>query len=352
MSPSSCHSKTSVNGVLLCASVPKLNRRRRSPRPLPDWVRFTALLLCILQFCGEVTRNGITVTNTYDQVGNKLSVQDGNGHTTSFAYDGLNRLLTTTDAAGKSTTLRYDALNKTQRVDALGQTTTYLYDVRNRPSNVVYASNAAANSQRNYAYDSVGSLLSVTEPNETAANVAYTYDALNRAVTETSGGLTHTYTLDLAGNRLSTVYGGTGRTITSTYDPLNRLSTMTETGRTTSYAYDLNGNIVQKTAPNGDTETYSYDSLNRATIESAQTGAAISLFDYTYGYDLVGNVLVIGETYPSGLNNRTVTNTYDNINRLQIEAVTGNAANATSTYTYDSANNRVAKTITGAGAAR
>jgi hypothetical protein len=63
------------------------------------------------------------------------------------------------------------------------------------------------------------------------------------------------------------------------------------------------------------------------------------LFDYTYGYDLVGNVLVIGETYPAGLNNRTVTNTYDSINRLLAEAVTGNAPNATSTYTYDNANN-------------
>jgi len=291
----------------------------------------------------------ITVTNTWDQVGNKLTVEDGNNHTTTFTYDGLNRNTSVTDAAGHATTFQYDAMNKTQRIDALGQTTTYLYDVRNRLSNVVYASGAAANSQRNYAYDNVGNLLSVTEPNKTAANVVYAYDPLNRAVSETSNGQTHAYVYDLAGNRLQTTYGGTGRIITSTYDALNRLSAMTESGRTTGYGYDLNGNIAQKTAPNGDTEAYSFDALNRATIESAQTGGAVSLFTYQYGYDLVGNVLTVNETYTSGLGNRLVTNTYDAINRLDVEAVTGSSS-VTTTYAYDGANNRTSKVITGTGA--
>ena len=313
---------------------------------MPHWVQLTALLLVVLQFCAQVTRNRITVTNTYDQVGNKLSVQDGNLHTTTFAYDGLNRNTAVTDANGKSTALTYDALNKTQRTDALGQITTYLYDSRNRLTNVVYNSVVAANSQRNYAYDNVGNLLSVTEPAKTAANVAYTYDALNRAVSETSNGQTHTYLYDLAGNRLQTVYGGTSRTITSTYDALNRLSTMTETGRTTGYGYDLNGNITRKTAPNGDTEAYAFDALNRCSTESAQTVGASSLFNYAYGYDLVGNVLTVGETYPAGLNNRTVTNTYDAINRLLVEAVAA-SVNVTTTYAYDNANNRTSKAIVG-----
>jgi YD repeat-containing protein len=254
---------------------------------------------------------GITVTNTYDQVGNKLSVRDGNLHTTSFVYDGLNRNIAVTDAAGNATQLRYDGLNKTQRIDALGQVTTYLYDVRNRLQHVVYASSTAANSQRDYAYDGVGNLLSVTESAKTVANVGYTYDALNRVVTETSQGRTHTYVYDLAGNRLSTVYGGTSRTLTSTYDALNRLGTMTESGRETQYAYDLNGNVVQKTAPNGDTEATAYDALNRASVATTDTGAGSLLCQYNYGYDLAGNVATVAETYPgaSGVGNRLVTNT-------------------------------------------
>jgi len=304
----------------------------------------------------------ITVTNTYDQVGNKVTVQDGNLNTTTFAYDGLNRNTSVTDAAGRSTTFTYDALNKTQRTDAIGQVTTYLYDNRNRLQHVIYTSSAAANSQRNFAYDGVGNLLSVAEPAKNGvADVAYTYDPLNRTLTETvagagpgAGAVTHTYTYDAAGNRLQTVYGGTGRTITSTFDALNHLSTMTESGRTTSYAYDLNGNIAQKTAPNGDTETYSYDALNRATQEIASAGPGggqVPLFNYQYGYDLASNVLTVAETYPSGLNNRTVSNTYDAINRLLTEAITGAAPNVTTTYTYDNANNRATKEVAVAGSA-
>ncbi len=260
----------------------------------------------------------ITVTNSYDQVGNKLSVEDGNNNTTKFTYDGLNRLLTTTDAAGQSTTLSYDALNKTGRADALGQATSYGYDVRNRLQCVAYTPSSAANSKRKYVYDNVGNLLSVTELSETAANVAYIYDALNRVATETSGGETHTYTLDLAGNRLQTVYGGTGRTITSLYDALNRLSSMQDQtateitasnpGRSTTYGYDLNGNIVTKVLPNGDTESAlavadgqtseGFDPLNRQTYLNGTTHSGSLLYNYQYGYDLAGNVLTVAESYP------------------------------------------------------
>jgi RHS repeat-associated protein len=186
------------------------------------------------------------------------------------------------------------------------------------------------------------------EPSKTVANVAYGYDALDRAVTETSGGLTHTYKYDLAGNRLSTVYGGTGRTIASTYDALNRLGTMTESGRATGYGYDLNGNIAQKTLPNGDREVDVFDALNRCSSETDTAGNGSSLYIYNYGYDLVGNVVTVGESYPSGLNNRTVTNTYDNINRLLVEAV-ASSTNVTTTYAYDNGNNRTSKSVAAGG---
>ncbi|MEZ0299095.1 MAG: hypothetical protein ACAI35_21795 [Candidatus Methylacidiphilales bacterium] len=63
---------------------------------------------------------------------------------------------------------------------------------------------------RNFTYDDAGSLLGVTEPAKGASvAVSCTYDALNRVLTETSGGATHSYTYDLAGNRLQTVFGTT-----------------------------------------------------------------------------------------------------------------------------------------------
>ncbi len=61
---------------------------------------------------------------------------------------------------------------------------------------------------------------------------------------------------------------------------------------------------------------------------------------------LVGNVTSIAESYPGGLNNRTVTNTYDAINRLELEQVSGSPS-VSSSYAYDSANNRTGLVVTG-----
>ncbi|MEZ0297551.1 MAG: LamG-like jellyroll fold domain-containing protein, partial [Candidatus Methylacidiphilales bacterium] len=260
----------------------------------------------------------ITVSYEYDAVGNRTKVIDGNNHATTYTYDGFKRNLTSTNPLLQVSTFVYNAVNKTQRIDAQGRVTDYTYDLRNRPASVVYGSTAAVNSARNFTYDDGGSLLSVTEPAKgAAATVSYTYDALNRAITETCGGVTHFYIYDLAGNRLQTIYGGTSRTIVSTYDALNRLTTMTEGGtRVTGYLYDLNGNILRKTLPNGDTETSGFDAANRAIYQNACTASSRALCLIQYAHDLAGNVVRIEEYYPGHLANRVVTNTYDLANRL------------------------------------
>ena len=297
---------------------------------------------------------GITVKYGYDAVGNRTQVTDGNGNITRLTYDGLNRNTSVTDPAGHSVQFKYNGLNKTQRIDSLGQVTSYFYDVRNRLSSVYYYSaDTATNSQRNYVYDKVGNLLNVYEPGKSGvADVTYSYDLLNRVTKETSG-YENDYTYDLAGNRTQVVYGGTGRTLVNTYDNLNRLYQLSDGSgaRVTTYAYDLNGNITGKTLPNGNIISESFDALNRAyTLGAVVTAGSASFYNYHYGYDLVGNVASITETYTSGLSNRTTTNTYDANNRLTVEAVTGAAPNSTTTYTYDNANNRTSKTVTGTGA--
>ncbi|MEM9399810.1 MAG: hypothetical protein AAF984_06340 [Verrucomicrobiota bacterium] len=100
------------------------------------------------------------------------------------------------------------------------------WDAINRLLDVTYmdAQGNAINSSRAYTYDKVGHLLSVSEPGKgTDANVSYVYDALNRITEETSGGVTHGYRYDLAGNHLEMVYGGTGLNCINTYDALNYL---------------------------------------------------------------------------------------------------------------------------------
>ena len=81
-----------------------------------------------------------------------------------------------------------------------------------------------------------------------------------------------------------------------------------------------------------------FDALNRTTSLTG-THSAVPLYSYAYQYDKVGNVMQIGESYANASLNRTVTNTYDAINRLTQEAVTGSGA-ATTTFAYDNAHNR------------
>lgn len=289
---------------------------------------------------------GMVVTNEYDKVGNRTAVIDGKNQRTEFEYDGLNRNTVIRDALNRETAFIYNDVNKTARLDAMGQRTEYGYDDRHRLETVTYVGRTADN--RTYDYDAAGNLLGVTEPGKAGkTDVAYTYDALNRPLSETSGGVTHQYRYDLAGNRMLVTYGGTGREIVSTYDALNRLATMTENGRTTSYAYNAVGAVSIRTLPNGDATTTLYDALNRATQIQGMTAASGLLYTQSMKHDLMGNVAQVSEIYPSGLANRTVVNTYDDVYRLVNESTTTTGSGTVSvTYGYDDANNRSQKIVT------
>ncbi len=309
-------------------------------------------LLTTTQSPTSNSADNIVVQNEYDPAGNRTAVIDGKNQRTEFTYDGLNRNLTIKDPANRSVTFTYNALNKTTRLDSLGQTTSYAYDFRHRLTGVSYVVDGThvdrSVDNRVYAYDALGQLLSVTEPNKAGnvANAAYTYDSLGRQLTETSGGKQHAYTYDLANNRITVTYGGTGTVLTSTYDVLNRLATLTENSRVTTYGYDLNGNRVFQSLPNGEEIDTIFDALNRQTAIVTTKNGGGTLLELAQAYDLVGNVARITESYPgSTLSGRTVVNTYDHVNRLTGETTVEGAKTTATTYAFDKANNRTAKAV-------
>ena len=293
----------------------------------------------------------IRVSYQYDDAGNRTRVSDGEGAVTGFRYDGLGRNTRTIWDEGadlqRVKTLTYDALVLTRRTDEAGQVTDYTYDLLHRLKDVRYVGQSIHD--RHYRYDQNSNILSVTHPNEstTLRDTASTWDALNRLTGETSADVSHTYTLDKAGNRLSATYGQTSRQLVSTYDALNRLTTCSEGSRVTTYRYDLAGNIVEKELPNGVTVASTFDLLGRKKTSTHTASAQAQPFiEFHYGYDHVSNLVEIDERYPLGqLPARTVTNGYDRSHRLRTETIASGGNSTCTGYDYDKAGNRSRKTI-------
>ncbi|MCW0219556.1 MAG: hypothetical protein OJI67_14620, partial [Prosthecobacter sp.] len=305
----------------------------------------------------------------YDEAGNRTLVRDGLGQETSFVYDELGRLVTQTFKKDLATTADddtwsyvYDAVHKLSQTDAAGVVTSYGYDLRSRLETVTVAGELL----RTYDYDSAGRLESVLENGHPESDVSYSYDALGRATSETSRGVTHTYHYDLVGNRLLAELG-TGRNIQTIYDSLNRPELILESEgtaeagssetRITQYGYDLGGRAVLLKPANGQVTENIYDELGRLTNRtlfkrmSDRSDSGV-LAEFGWSYNEVGNVTAQYETWPgtperpAGI--RTTVMTYDLANRLAKETITDGATGVTETsYTYDAANNRKTKTVTG-----
>jgi YD repeat-containing protein len=87
---------------LLIPAAPRQRQRhgnspqRRQPQPLPEWAQFTAVLLCVLQFCGQIATvgSGPDSQYAYQTDANGLLTKVTNaGATYTYAY-GDNSLLT------------------------------------------------------------------------------------------------------------------------------------------------------------------------------------------------------------------------------------------------------------------
>ena len=290
--------------------------------------------------------------NTYDAVGNLLSVKASNGQITYMAYDSLNRLTSTTypdtyvesatyDGAGRPITktsrdgitssLYYDTSGRLLRLvnpsdtisytyNAVGQemtvknslvTISYAYDVRGRLKSVYEPLEALGATY--FTYDKAGNLKTLKYPS--TALITYTYDAYNRPTQVVYSGvtlLTFTYNLD---DSQATQKDEYNFWTNYTYDNLGRTTKILATNSGTTilslnYTYDRVSNIKSI-----NTENYTYDYLNRLTKAIGPWGTI------QYGYDSVGNQLWKNE------NSVNTTYTYGAYNQL--------TSNGTYSFTYN-----------------
>lgn len=282
-----------------------------------------------------------TTTFTYDVRGRRTSVTDQNGKTTSYAYDDADRLTSVTDPARNVTTYGYDTeSNLTSITDANGHTTSFTYDAYGRVTQTMFPSTA----YETYGYDADNNLTSKTDRKSNTIN--YVYDALNRLTSKTYPDSTEVeYTYDLV-NKLLGVTDPSG-TYDFSYDNMGRLtgttanySFLSGTTFTNAYSYDADSNRTGYTAPDGNTNTYTYDTLNRlTTLANSATGS------FGFSYDALSRRTQM--TRPNGINTNY---SYDSLSRLlSVLHQSGTSTIDGASYTLDSAGNRTAKTDDYAG---
>ncbi|MFC5741197.1 RHS repeat-associated core domain-containing protein [Dyella tabacisoli] len=268
------------------------------------------------------------------RAGDLYQITDALGHVvTTVAYDKNGRVVRQRDVNGVITDLSYHPrgwlLTRTVRANADG-------------------SASAQDAMTQMAYDGVGNVTKVTDPD--GVFVSYTYDAAHRLtdITDALGNRIH-YTLDAAGNKIKEdIYDSTGivrRTLSRSYNTLGQLTAVTDALNRAVFnagysdSYDANGNLVHTADALGVQRKQSYDGLHRlvSTLDNYNgTDTATQNTSSTFTYDARDQLT--GATDPSSL---TTTYTYDGLgNRTALQS----PDTSNSSDTYDAAGNRLTHT--------
>jgi RHS repeat-associated protein len=148
---------------------------------------------------------------------------------------------------------------------------------------------------------------------------------------------TNDFTYDAASNRTGFT-APDGSTNTYGYDNLNRLTSLTNslTGQF-GFGYDALSRRTSLTRPNNVNTSYSYDSLSRLLSVLHQAGGA-TIDGASYTLDNAGN----RTSKINQLNGVTENYTYDPLYELtQVQQVVSGNTNTTESYSYDSVGNRL-----------
>ena len=190
-----------------------------------------------------------------------------------------------------------------------------------------------------YAYDLGGRL---TDADNTAADIHFTHDALNRATNATDTlnltPYTLSYAYDNAGNRTHLVYPS-GKTLDYSYDVNDRMDLVkVNTVSLSDYEHDPLDRRITKTynlTPNNLVTSYQFDIANQLSQikNEINGGSLISQYDYTL-YDNVGNRKTL-QFIQGAQPQQTINYAYNNI--YEIANVSGDQ---THSYDYDSVANR------------
>jgi len=291
----------------------------------------------------------------YDNVGSITSFIDANNNETTFTYDDAHRLTHVQYQDQSTVSFTHDLNSNMIRMDDdspnAGDYVEYTYDKWNR---LITKTRHISESTYtvSYQYNAVDRVIQLTYPDN--MQILYSYDDLNRMTeikryVDGSNDETILNNVQYDTEDLVTQFDyGNNLQASFTYDSLDRLLTLdVKYGETTfldlDYTYDSNSNITQLingwrdtgSEWNSDTESYSYDGIDRLT------SASCTFWSHTYSYDKSGNITAKdGLTFTitpvnevTSISDGTSFTYDDNGNRTQKTKGTD-----TWVYTYDYAN--------------
>jgi len=268
-------------------------------------------------------------TTTYDTAGRPTSITDPLNRTQRMFYDSSGNMVEADDEAGNPIKFTYNAQGQPlTQLDPFGTVVAQMtYDAQGRITQEQHGT-----SNRTYAYDIVGHLLTAT--NTAGAIERFGYDSAGHISSYIDGSNVSVGIVSDAEGRVTTVSTANGAVARISYDAAGHILSLTDpAGHPQNFTYDAFGNVKIMTDMSGRTTTFSYDPAGRLLSRQNRDGSTIA-----YQRDAAGRV-----TRKSLSDGSVTTYTYDVLGRI----VSATSADAVLTYGYDVANQVTAVTTAG-----
>lgn len=296
--------------------------------------------------------SGAVTANTYNSMGCKTSVTNGENEAVLYTYlSGTCLVATTTYPSGKVLSYTYNdkaqVLTETETIGTVSRVTTNEYNSAGNLVKTIYPSSKYVRFEHDLAGNVTASKVFKTSGVE--AITLYEYDLFNRIkkVTSPKNEIT-AYEYSPTG-RLKKSSHSLGGYLQYEFDSVDRVISRTDDqGKSYGYQYDEVGNLKTETSPNGAVKNFTYNAMRKPT--SVATPDQMLQFQYNakdeiiqvknattqvdYGYDSRGNVTsseVTGLGTLSGYPNIEFAYSYDGASRK----LSRTSTQGTLTYNYN-----------------